>query len=77
MEVFTREETYPDPDWLNFLQTLVGQAAIAIDNIQLFKNLQRSNQELILAYDTTWQAGEEHSSYETKKPKDIPTALLN
>ena len=53
MEVFTREETYPDPDWLNFLQTLAGQAAIAIDNVQLFKNLQRSNQELILAYDTT------------------------
>ena len=53
MEVFTREETYPDPDWLNFLHTLAGQAAIAIDNAQLFKNLQRSNQELILAYDTT------------------------
>jgi PAS domain S-box-containing protein len=53
MEVFTREETHPDPDWLNFLHTLAGQAAIAIDNVQLFKNLQRSNQELILAYDTT------------------------
>lgn len=53
MEVFTREETYPDPDWLNFLHTLSGQAAIAIDNVQLFKNLQRSNQELTLAYDTT------------------------
>jgi len=53
MEIYTREETYPDPDWLNFLHTLAGQAAIAIDNVQLFKNLQRSNQELILAYDTT------------------------
>jgi PAS domain S-box-containing protein len=53
MEVYTRNENYPDPDWLNFLQTLAGQAAIAIDNVQLFRNLQRSNQELILAYDTT------------------------
>ena len=53
MELYTLEESYPEPDWLNFLQTLAGQAAIAIDNIQLFKNLQRSNQELILAYDTT------------------------
>jgi GAF domain-containing protein len=53
LEVYTREESYPDPDWLNFLNTLAGQAAIAIDNVQLFKNLQRSNQELILAYDTT------------------------
>ena len=53
MEVFTHDETNPGPDWLNFLHTLAGQAAIAIDNAQLFKNLQRSNQELILAYDTT------------------------
>jgi HD-GYP domain-containing protein (c-di-GMP phosphodiesterase class II) len=53
MEIFTRELNHPDPDWLNFLQTLAGQAAIAIDNVQMFRNLQRSNQELILAYDTT------------------------
>ena len=53
MELYTRKEINPDPDWLNFLHTLAGQAAIAIDNVQLFKNLQRSNQELILAYDTT------------------------
>ncbi len=53
MEVFAREEVHPDPDWFNFLHTLAGQAAIAIDNAQLFKNLQRSNQELTLAYDTT------------------------
>ncbi len=53
MEVFMRQESHPDLDWLNFLQTLAGQAAIAIDNVQMFRNLQRSNQELILAYDTT------------------------
>lgn len=53
MEIFIRKESNPDSEWLNFLQTLAGQAAIAIDNVQLFRNLQRSNQELILAYDTT------------------------
>ena len=53
MEVYACEEINPDADWLNFLHTLAGQAAIAIDNVQLFRNLQRSNQELILAYDTT------------------------
>jgi len=36
-----------------FLQTLAGQATIAIDNNQLFENLKRSNQELALAYDST------------------------
>ena len=53
LEIYTRKEINPTSDWLNFLHTLAGQAAIAIDNVQLFKNLQRSNQELILAYDTT------------------------
>jgi HD-GYP domain-containing protein (c-di-GMP phosphodiesterase class II) len=38
---------------MQFLQTLAGQAAIAIDNAQLFEHLQRSNQEVTQAYDTT------------------------
>lgn len=53
LELYACDDISPDSDWLNFLHTLAGQAAIAIDNAQLFKNLQRSNQELILAYDTT------------------------
>jgi PAS domain S-box-containing protein len=52
-EVFHRSPLSPTPDWMAFLQTLAGQAAIAIDSSQLFENLQRSNQELIQAYDTT------------------------
>lgn len=52
-EVFHRMPLSPTPDWMEFLHTLAGQAAIAIDSSQLFENLQRSNQELIQAYDTT------------------------
>jgi response regulator RpfG family c-di-GMP phosphodiesterase len=52
-EVFHRARLSPPPDWMEFLHTLAGQAAIAIDSTQLFENLQRSNQELIQAYDTT------------------------
>jgi response regulator RpfG family c-di-GMP phosphodiesterase len=52
-EVFHRSPLSPTPDWMEFLHTLAGQAAIAIDNAQLFENLQHSNQELIQAYDTT------------------------
>ena len=37
----------------NSFTHLAEQAIIAIDNAQLFENLQRSNQELSLAYDTT------------------------
>jgi putative nucleotidyltransferase with HDIG domain len=53
LQVFHRSPLSPDPDWLAFLETLAGQAAIAIDNAALFDDLQRSNTELTLAYDTT------------------------
>jgi PAS domain S-box-containing protein len=52
-EIFHRSQISPTLDWMEFLHTLAGQAAIAIDNSQLFENLQRSNQELRQAYDTT------------------------
>jgi GAF domain-containing protein len=52
-EVFQRAELSPTSEWMDFLHTLAGQAAIAIDNSHLFENLQRSNQELVQAYDTT------------------------
>jgi HD-GYP domain-containing protein (c-di-GMP phosphodiesterase class II) len=52
-EVFQRSSLSPNDSWMQFLQTLASQAAIAIDNSQLFENLQRSNQELTQAYDTT------------------------
>jgi putative nucleotidyltransferase with HDIG domain len=53
MEIFQREKLEPTQEWLNFLETLAGQAAIAIDSSTLFNNLQRSNLELSLAYDAT------------------------
>lgn len=53
MEIFHRSLLSPDLEWLNFLETLAGQAAIAIDSAMMFKELQRSNSELTLAYDKT------------------------
>ncbi len=53
LEIFHRKELKPDNDWINYMNTLAGQAAIAIDNSILFEGLQRSNIELIRAYDTT------------------------
>src|SRR5678815_933218 len=52
-EIFIRSAFSPTADWTQFLHTLAGQAAIAVDNSQLFDNLQRSNQEITQAYDTT------------------------
>ncbi|MBI3762368.1 MAG: PAS domain S-box protein [Chloroflexi bacterium] len=53
LEIFHRAPIHPDPEWLDFLESLAAQAAIAIDNAQLFDNLQRSNVDLALAYDAT------------------------
>jgi PAS domain S-box-containing protein len=53
LEIFHRSALNTDSEWLNFLETLAGQAAIAVDNLELFDRLQRSNDELILAYDAT------------------------
>ncbi|HNF94683.1 MAG TPA: PAS domain S-box protein, partial [Anaerolineales bacterium] len=53
LEIFNREALNPDPEWLTYLETLGGQAAIAIESAQLFEGLQRSNQELFMAYDAT------------------------
>ena len=52
-EIFHRSPMTPSGEWMQFLQTLAGQAAIAVDNAQLFDHLQRSNQEVTQAYDTT------------------------
>jgi len=53
LEVFLCESFEPETDWFDFLETLGGQAAIAIDGADLFHNLQRSNMNLIRAYDET------------------------
>jgi PAS domain S-box-containing protein len=53
LEIFQRTLLTPTSEWRDFLDTLAGQAAIAIDNAQLFESLQRANTELALAYDTT------------------------
>ena len=53
LDIFNRKLLNPDQGWFNFLETLGGQAAIAIDNTTLLEDLHRTNVELTLAYDTT------------------------
>jgi len=53
LEIFCRKPAVPDGEWLEFLETLAGQAAVAIDNAELFHDLERANVELIRAYDAT------------------------
>lgn len=53
LEIFNRSFLNPDHEWLNFLETLAGQTAIAVENSMLFQDLQHSNFELAMAYDAT------------------------
>jgi response regulator RpfG family c-di-GMP phosphodiesterase len=53
LDVLHRSHLEIDEEWMSFFISLAAQAAIAIDNAALFSDLQRSNTELILAYDTT------------------------
>ncbi len=53
LELFHRSSLNITQEWLLFLEALAGQAAIAVDNAEMFADLQRSNTELALAYDTT------------------------
>jgi PAS domain S-box-containing protein len=69
LEIFQRSTYVHDDDWLNFLKALAQQAAIAIDNAQLFDNLQQSNVELSLAYDATiegWSRALDLRDHETE-----------
>jgi GAF domain-containing protein len=52
LEVFGRAPLAPDPEWLEFLEGLASQAAIAVDSAALFSDLKRRNVELMLAQDT-------------------------
>jgi len=69
LEVFHRTRLIRDNEWLDFLKALAAQAAIAIENVTLFDNLQRSNNELFQAYDATiegWSRAMELRDNETE-----------
>ncbi len=53
IELYAREPLEPSDEWLEFLETYADQGAIAIENAQLLRSLERSNIELQRAYDRT------------------------
>ena len=53
LEVFNRSPLDTTNEWKDFFAALAGQAAIAIDEAELFNDLQRANADLTSAYDST------------------------
>jgi len=78
LEVMRRAPLQPDAEWMHFLEALAGQAAIAVENAQLFEGLQRSNLELGLAYDATiegWSRALDLRDHETEGHSQRVTEL--
>jgi PAS domain S-box-containing protein len=69
MEVFHRSDLNPDDEWWELAHALANQAAIAVDNLSLFQDLQHSNADLCQAYDLTlegWSKALEIRDQETE-----------
>ncbi|HYA26471.1 MAG TPA: PAS domain S-box protein [Thermodesulfovibrionales bacterium] len=67
LEIFHRSPLEPDEEWFDFLDALALQAAIAIDNNSLFYDLERSNTDLTLAYDSTIEGWSHALDYKDKE----------
>lgn len=55
LELFHRSPHGADQEWFDFLDILASQTAIVIEHAELFAELERSNDELVLSYDATIQ----------------------
>jgi PAS domain S-box-containing protein len=69
LETFNRSILHVGKEWLDFLESLGWQTAIAIDNALLFEGIQRSNIELAMAYDATiegWSRALDLRDHETE-----------
>ncbi len=78
LELFSANPLSMTPQWQYFLEALATQTAIAIENSILFENLQKSNTELALAYDTTlegWSRALDLRDQETEGHTQRVTAL--
>ncbi len=52
-EILSRRSFSEDVAWWEYLEAYMGQIAVAIDNAALWETLQRSKDDLVVAYDTT------------------------
>lgn len=69
LEIYHRQPLRPAPDWLHFLETLAGQAALAISNFSLYEGLLKSTLDLAEAYQATlagWSKALEMRDQETQ-----------
>jgi len=56
LELYSRTAFNDDEEWKEFLETLAVQTTLAFDNLEMLRTLEKSNAELIQAYDATIEA---------------------
>jgi len=56
LEVFMSKPYYPDVDWLQFMESLATQIAIAYDSYRAFTNVQKMQRRLERSYDNTLES---------------------
>jgi PAS domain S-box-containing protein len=69
LETFHRQLFKPNREWLDFLDALAGQAAIAVEDARLFTNMEHANRELLQAYEQTiegWSLAMDFRDHETE-----------
>ncbi len=70
LEIYHRSVITPGEDWLEFLNMMASQAAVAIESAILFQHFQQTNNDLTLAYDAvieSWSQALELSGRETEQ----------
>jgi len=78
LEVFHHSKLDPSAEWLDFLESLATQAAVVLDNVSLFNDLQESNIALEQAYKNTlegWSSALELRDHETEGHSQRVTEL--
>lgn len=53
LTLFSKSQFREDREWTGFMETLAGQATIAVETSRLFSEAERSRQELLAAYEST------------------------
>jgi PAS domain S-box-containing protein len=69
LEILLRTNRIFDLEWVEFFESMASQVAIAINNGELFSRLQKTNQEIVEAYDATissWSVAMEMREIETR-----------
>jgi HD-GYP domain-containing protein (c-di-GMP phosphodiesterase class II) len=78
LEIFHRTHFEPDAEWIDFLEGLTGQAAIAIDNAVMFVDLEHSRDEILIAYDSTiegWSRALDFRDRDTERHSERVTEM--